>query len=343
MKNDLIIKDDDVFIQTANEYKPIGKILGESFHKKETLDGLLNKYCAWTVYKEILSSVKKVVITTGDFENPIGEEFTFVYTVNHKDKLESIEDGTNIPKVAIPLKYFEITPSNDFDNKFINAFGNEWFFKLKEELGKSYMKELSNTLKKERATYKIYPSAPNVFRALKLTQYNDVKVVIIGQDPYHNGLADGLAFSSLNELITPKSLQNIFTEIENDIYNGLMLDRDPRLDRWSKQGVLLLNTVLTVRDGQANSHHDIGWERFTSEIIRSLYKYNKPIVWLLWGQQAKNTFYSAIAVFDSTNSNQLVLTAAHPSPFSVNGFYGCKHFSKCNKFLTSKGQNGIDW
>lgn len=161
--------------------------------------------------------------------------------------------------------------------------------------------------------------------------------------PYHNGLASGLSFSTNNELITPKSLENIFTEIENDVYNGLMLERSPSLERWTKQGVLLLNTILTVRKGLPLSHQNQGWERFTKQIIKSLYEIKKPIVWMLWGKNAQKAFADAISDIGAVNEDQLVLVAAHPSPFSATNFFGCKHFSKANNFLISRGKGEIVW
>ena len=176
----------------------------------------------------------------------------------------------------------------------------------------------------------------DIFNALKLTPYEKVKVVILGQDPYHEkGQAEGLCFSVPKGVKTPPSLVNIFKEIKDD----LNIDNtSPELSCWAKQGVLLLNTSLTVREGQANSHSGKGWEILTDAIIKKLNDRKQPIVFLLWGANARSK-----AAF-ITNKNHLVLSAAHPSPLSAyNGFFGCKHFSKANKFLVKNGIEPIDW
>ena len=202
-----------------------------------------------------------------------------------------------------------------------------WFELLKPEFEKDYFKNLQKFLDKEYSSYTIYPKIENVFNALNLTKFCDVKVVILGQDPYHEpGQAHGLAFSVESGALPP-SLQNIFKEIKDDL-NITMTPNNGNLKPWAKQGVLLLNTVLTVRKGEANSHKNMGWEIFTSKIIELLNARETPIVFLLWGGQAKKIGEKI------TNKNHLVFSCAHPSPLSAyNGFFGCKHFSKANKFL----------
>ena len=202
-----------------------------------------------------------------------------------------------------------------------------WFELLKPEFEKDYFKNLQKFLDKEYSSYTIYPKIENVFNALNLTKFCDVKVVILGQDPYHEpGQAHGLAFSVESGALPP-SLQNIFKEIKDDL-NITMTPNNGNLTPWAKQGVLLLNTVLTVRRGQANSHKNMGWEIFTSKIIELLNARETPIVFLLWGGQAKKIGEKI------TNKNHFVLSCSHPSPLSAyNGFFGCKHFSKANKFL----------
>ena len=206
-----------------------------------------------------------------------------------------------------------------------------------EEIQKEYYLKLRAFLAKEYKTGTIYPDMYDIFNALKLTPYNDVKVVIIGQDPYHGqGQAHGLCFSVLPGVTPPPSLVNIYKEIQSEY--GTEPPKNGDLTRWAKQGVLLLNTVLTVRAGMANSHRGMGWEIFTDKIIQLLNKREKPIVFILWGGNAKRK-QSLI-----TNPNHLVLTAAHPSPLSAyNGFFGCGHFRKCNDFLISTNQEPIEW
>lgn len=211
-----------------------------------------------------------------------------------------------------------------------------WYELLKPEFEKEYFKKLQEFLDNEYATRTIYPAMENIFNALNFVPYNDVKVVIIGQDPYHEpNQAQGLSFSVPENVLIPPSLDNIFKEIRDDL--GIEPINSGDLTRWAKQGVLLLNTTLTVRCHQANSHRRHGWEEFTGEIINLLSKREKPIVFLLWGSNAQ-AFAPQIA------SHHLILKAPHPSPLSsYRGFFGCKHFSKCNEFLVKHGEQPIDW
>lgn len=215
--------------------------------------------------------------------------------------------------------------------------GNSWDNILAEEFKSDYYLQLREFLKREYAQQTIYPNMYDIFNALKYTAYEDVKVVIIGQDPYHGeGQAHGLCFSVKRGIMPPPSLQNIFKELQNDV--GFRIPDNGELTDWTKQGVLLLNAVLTVRAGQANSHRGMGWEKLTDAVISKLNEREKPIVFMLWGRNAKEKQKLI------TNKNHLVLTAAHPSPLSAyNGFFGCRHFSRANEFLTQTGQEPIDW
>ena len=215
--------------------------------------------------------------------------------------------------------------------------GNSWDSILADEFKSPYYLQLREFLKREYATQTIYPDMYDIFNALKYTAYEDVKAVIIGQDPYHGeGQAHGLCFSVKRGIVPPPSLQNIFKELQNDV--GFRIPNNGELTDWTKQGVLLLNAVLTVRAGQANSHKGKGWEKLTDAVIRKLNEREKPIVFMLWGRNAKEK--QALI----TNSRHLVLTAAHPSPLSAyNGFFGCRHFSTANDFLKYTGQQPIDW
>lgn len=217
-------------------------------------------------------------------------------------------------------------------------FGNEWDEILKGEFEKDYYLELRQKLINEYKTQRIFPNMYDIFNAMKLTSYNDVKCVIIGQDPYHNeGQAHGLSFSVRKGIAPPPSLVNIFKEIKEDV--GINnLGKHGELTKWAESGVLLLNSVLTVRANQARSHHGLGWEQFTTDVIKILNEREKPMVFILWGgdAKAKQKFI--------TNPNHLVLKAAHPSPLSAyNGFFGCKHFSQTNEFLKAHGMSEIDW
>ncbi len=216
--------------------------------------------------------------------------------------------------------------------------GNEWQELLKSEFEKEYYQKLRRFLAHEYKTRTIYPDMYDIFNAFRYTSYSDVKVVILGQDPYHGeGQAHGLCFSVQKGVAQPPSLRNIFQEIRDDL--GIpMTEKHGDLTAWTRQGVMLMNTVLTVRAGQPNSHKGIGWETFTDHVIRLLNQREKPIVFLLWGANARAKT-SLI-----TNPEHQIFTCAHPSPFSANnGFFGCRHFSKTNRFLRSVGETPVDW
>ena len=214
---------------------------------------------------------------------------------------------------------------------------NDWLCELKEEFTKPYYKELYNFVKNEYNTKVVYPPADDIFNALHLTPLKEVKVLILGQDPYHEvNQAHGLCFSVLPGNQTPPSLQNIYKELHDDL--GCKIPNNGYLSKWAKQGVLLLNTVLTVRAHEAFSHKGRGWETFTDRIISALNKQQRPIVYMLWGSPAQ----AKASMLD--NSQQLILKAPHPSPLSAyRGFFGCRHFSKCNEFLIDHGIDPIDW
>ncbi|MBR0474066.1 MAG: uracil-DNA glycosylase [Erysipelotrichaceae bacterium] len=212
-----------------------------------------------------------------------------------------------------------------------------WDDFLQNEFRQDYFKKLSAFLKKEYAEKTIYPPKQEVFAAFYYTDLDKVKVVILGQDPYHEpNQACGLCFAIKPGNPLPKSLQNIYREIHDDL--GIQMSNSGYLVNWAKQGVLLLNTVMTVERGKANSHKDHGWEQFTDNVIRKLNSQDQPIVFLLWGRNAMNKMPLL------NNPKHLVLTAAHPSPLSAyNGFFGCRHFSRTNEFLVKNGLKPIDW
>ena len=213
---------------------------------------------------------------------------------------------------------------------------NSWDNVLGNEFEKPYFLELCEFLKKEYAERTIYPPKQRVFSALKTTEFDDVKVVILGQDPYHGeGQAHGLAFSVQPGVQPPPSLVNMFKEINTEY--GTKLGKNGCLLSWAKQGVLLLNTALTVRAGQANSHKGMGWETFTDAVIKALNQKQTPVVFMLWGANARSKKKLI------TNENHLVLETVHPSPLSAyGGFFGCNHFKKANEFL-QKFTTPIDW
>ncbi len=214
---------------------------------------------------------------------------------------------------------------------------NEWDILLKEEFAKDYYLKLREFLKEEYSAKKIYPDMHNIFNALKYTSYSDVKAVILGQDPYHGeGQAHGLCFSVLKGVTPPPSLKNIYKEIKSDL--GIDQPSHGELTAWAKQGVLLLNATLTVREAAPNSHKGKGWEIFTDKIISLLNEREKPMVFILWGGNAR----AKKALI--TNPAHKILEAAHPSPLSAyNGFFGCRHFSETNRFLTQNNIEPINW
>ena len=213
---------------------------------------------------------------------------------------------------------------------------NDWDDFLAEESAKPYYKNLREFLKNEYRTHKIYPDMFDLFNALKYSPLSQTKVVILGQDPYINeGEAHGLSFSVKPSAKIPPSLKNIFKEIADDV--GCSIPNNGHLVKWSKQGVMLLNTVLSVRAKQSKSHAGRGWEHFTTAIIERLNSKNSPTVFLLWGRDAQN---KAELI---SNPIHLVLKAVHPSPLAGGRFFGCKHFSQTNSFLSKHGLGGIDW
>jgi len=215
--------------------------------------------------------------------------------------------------------------------------GNDWDQILKDEWSKPYYLKLRGFLKKEYFSQKIYPNMDDIFNALKYTSFKDTRVVIIGQDPYHGeGQAHGLCFSVKRGVTPPPSLKNIFKELASDI--GKPIPPHGELTDWAKQGVLLLNNVLTVREGQPTSHKGMGWEIFTDRVIEEINKKDTPVVFLLWGAHAQK---KAEII---TNPIHYKLTSVHPSPLSASrGFLGCKHFSAANEILQKEGLQPINW
>lgn len=215
--------------------------------------------------------------------------------------------------------------------------GNDWDIILKDEISKEYFINLLNFIKKEYQTKTIYPKQTEIFKAFRNTSYKDTKVVILGQDPYHGeGQAEGLSFSVKLGIQKPPSLQNIFKELHDDL--GYAIPKNGSLVSWTEEGVLLLNTVLTVEASKPASHKDLGWETFTDAVIKKLNEKETPIVFILWGSFARSKKKLI------TNPIHGIVESPHPSPFSAyNGFFGSKPFSKTNNFLVSKGLKPINW
>ncbi|MFN2925862.1 uracil-DNA glycosylase [Lachnospiraceae bacterium YH-ros2228] len=220
----------------------------------------------------------------------------------------------------------------------MSAIDNDWLEPLSEEFKKPYYRKLYETVNQEYRTRQIFPPAQDLFKAFHMTPLHQVKVVILGQDPYHEpGQAEGMSFSVQPGVEIPPSLVNIYKELHDDL--GLRIPNNGHLEKWAKEGVFLLNTVLTVRAHQAFSHRGIGWEEFTDAAIRAIDREDRPIVFMLWGRPAQEK-----EKLLTKNPLHLVLKAPHPSPLSAyRGFFGCRHFSKCNAFLEAHGEKAIDW
>jgi uracil-DNA glycosylase len=216
-----------------------------------------------------------------------------------------------------------------------------WSNILKDEFQKPYMKALEEFLRKEKKqNYVIYPKEEHIFNAFCQTAFDQVKVVIIGQDPYHGpGQAHGLSFSVQKNIPQPPSLKNVFKELVDDV--GITFPKTGDLLPWARQGVLLLNATLTVRANEPKSHYGIGWETFTDNVVEHLSDKKEALVFLLWGKSAQEKCFKVLD--KKKKSNHLVLTAAHPSFYSVAGFFGCRHFSKTNDFLLKNNRSPINW
>lgn len=219
----------------------------------------------------------------------------------------------------------------------MSQINNDWLEPLKPEFSKEYYKDLFYTLKNEYSNNIIYPDSNDIFNAFHLTPLSKVKVVIIGQDPYHEpGQAHGLSFSVKPGIDIPPSLANIYKELHDEM--GTYIPNNGYLEKWAKEGVLLLNTILTVRAHSAMSHCKIGWQEFTDAAIRAVNEQDRPIVYLLWGKPAREKAKML------NNPKHLVLETVHPSPLSAyRGFFGCGHFKKANEFLIKNGETPIDW
>ncbi|MBR5877150.1 MAG: uracil-DNA glycosylase [Alistipes sp.] len=213
----------------------------------------------------------------------------------------------------------------------------DWKILLQDEFSKPYFEELTRFVREEYASQRVFPAGRNIFRAFDKCPFEKLKVVIIGQDPYHGeGQANGLCFSVNDGVQYPPSLQNIFKEIRDDL--GVEIPASGNLDRWAEQGVLLLNAVLTVRAHQAASHAGRGWEQFTDAVVKTIAERKQGVVYMLWGNYAQRKGQIA------DPKRNLILKSVHPSPLSVyRGFFGCKHFSKANEYLISQGREPIVW
>jgi uracil-DNA glycosylase len=368
----LLYKPDDggrIYLDVDGTLKCLGAILlGQNnilYHKYEEESQIFRKTNAWSVNHTVLSVVDLVVY----------ESTSFDYSITRERALEfgeyfHFQDTTEL-KVYVPLKYWEKRHKGCKDiypEHFLwrNRVGDSWFEALQKTLLSDLMKDISKAVKQDRQAIgeTVYPAPDRVFRAFKLCTFEHTKVVIVGQDPYHDGSANGLAFGYLqleegNKKQMEKSLDIIHKEVERDVYDGLHLGYDTSLETWAKQGVLLLNACLTVLKGRPRSHSNIGWERFTRLVLYKLLQDETPKVFILWGNDAKETFKYSMDVWTQRNFipfPHLVLEGRHPAydlrnkdqfgevPLNYpESFSGGKYFSRANEFLKKFGRKEIKW
>ena len=303
------------------------------YFKVEDTKHIYRKTNSWSIPKVIVDQVDHIIYQTPGRIYNISKQVIDNYAEIRKFK--GIET-----KYYIPLRYWRITCRDEREQRLIGKLGVEWYDMLADEFNKEYMSRLGRWVGVRRKQSTVYPKPEDVFKAFRFTPYNEVKIVIIGQDPYHNGLADGLAFSSKRPLECPKSLEVILEEVERDVYGGLNLQRDYELSKWAEQGVFLLNRILTVDRGHPLSHSGIGWEEFTLTVISKLNNRKDKLIFLLWGNKAKELK----AVINTTY--HVVIEGYHPA-YEARGnhrtFVGCSHFSRANAVLTGWGKEPIDW
>lgn len=358
------VVDDDNFIRFYKKGNPdiltLGKlIIGERgllYYKFEDERNIFLKTDSWSINYSIFQYVDYIVYETRTKWYQISKE----RAVEFGDVLQF--DGTE-EKIYIPLRFWDIrrTLIDPTEKRRRNLIGDSWYEKLGGVLGSPYMTEIANFLNERRKVAVVYPEQQNIFRAYKLSTFEHTKVVILGQDPYHDGSADGLAFSYLNGSKKPvqKSLDLIIKEIERDVYDGFNLDFDYNLGYMARQGVLLLNAALTVEHGKPQSHSHIGWDRFVKITLYELLKDLRPRVFMFWGNIAQTLYGVVQEKMREQNvaaGNHLILYAKHPAsdlygkdsfgnvtPNYPQTFSGCKHFSQANAFLKINKRKEIIW
>ena len=337
---DLVLTD-----KTTNTNKIIGKIFPDIsvpyekwiFWKVEDDLHLHRNSQGWSILKEIPHIVDEIVFTTKYAEYKIDSQRALTDSFQYKSKFGQVDE-----KIYVPLKYFDKKLTDTMANSYRSMFGNEWFDALENELLEYYFINIVTTIAKEiRNGVTIYPDRKNMFNAYKFTPLSKVKVLILGQDPYHNGQATGLAFDSINK--DAESYLNIYKEVASSVY-ALADYEKPDLKDWAKQGVMLLNTVLSVEEGKPASHKDLGWQQFVTKTVELILDRGEPLVIMLWGEYAKKFFENATKNTFYNNKKTLILQSSHPSPLSAyRGFLGCKHFVSCNEFLIINDLEPVVW
>ena len=314
-----------------------GKVI---YYKTENESDKHRNTFSWTITKWILPFVDEVI-----YETDFAIYTASVDTVHEKSFFQGYKNNNQgyMSKVFLKCIDWTIECKDARDQKRVDLLGYEWYTMLKSEFDSAYMQELGKSVANLRKRTVVYPENEDIFNAFKFSPYSNVKVVIVGQDPYHDGCAHGLAFSIRKGAgKIPPSLQNIVKEVEADYAQGFLLTPLLNLEEWARQGVFLINTVLTVEKGHPASHSKLGWQQFTKAAIKKLLdrptNNYTPLVFMLWGKHAQQ-FEGMI-----DHNKHLVLKAPHPSPFSAHtGFLGCKHFTKCNEFLANTNQEPIRW
>lgn len=365
-------QDGKVYINIDGVTKCIGHVLvGDNnvlYSKFEDERNIFRKTNSWSINYTILNNVDLIHYETLSHDYTIPKHRAFEF-----GEFFHFQDTTEL-KVYVPLHYWNIRHKglesfNPQEFKLRNAIGDSWFVKLKSTLESPLITNISKYLKQRRTEVTVYPSSDRVFRAFKLCSYEHTKVIILGQSPYHDGMASGLAFGYLDgcKKQYEKSLEIIYKEVERSIYDGLNLDYDYTLESWANQGVLLLNSSLTSEKGKTLAHsatpanlNGIGWERFTKIVLFELAMDPTPKVFMLWGNVAQDQFKAVKAVWEAksmfSSFPHLVLTARHPAydlrlknqfgeiaPSYPETFSGCDHFKQANKFLTENNRKEIRW
>lgn len=329
------------------------------YHKFEDERNIFRASNAWSINLAVLDEVDVIVYETLN---------NFYWTTKTRAlEFGNVQNYQNEKKLYLPLVYWQSRKQriSDVEERRRALLGDSWYDVLAPVINSDYMSKIGNYLRERRTKTIVYPAERDVFRALQATHFKQIKVVILGQDPYHDGSANGLAFGFKLKWVEtqkgvttkplPKSLDVIFKEVERDCYNGLYLNSDPTLQSWADQGVLLLNTVLTVERGVPKSHANIGWQRFTKIVLWELLKDISPKVYMLWGNDAQSLFQEVWEKVNPTTeqvSNALVLKAKHPAADLYgevskadfpNTFAGNGHFSQANKFLKIHKRQQIKW
>lgn len=313
------------------------------YKKYEKESDIYRKTKAWSIHARIL-----------DFANEIEYETSeAIYRIStHDAKIKSgkmvYKNASYTSKVYIPIKYWNVEFKNPSNQRLYDYLGYEWYSEIRPLFDKDYMKSIGHEVSKLRAKEIVYPTKDEVFNAFKHCSFLDTNVVIIGQDPYHDGSAHGLAFSIREgQTKVPPSLRHILQEVQDDYYSGNFAFKSahsPTLTRWAEQGILLLNKTLTVTKSQANSHANLGWSKFTQDVIDTLIKYKtsvgEPIVFILWGKEAQK-------LAPEETDQVKVIKSSHPAAEvyarGKAGFFGSKPFTKCNKILEQFGKRQIVW